>query len=143
MVHAGAVCVRGRPPSPKLRPRPPTHPPNRPRPCVLDPACRLLRSCFAHALVKTVKLWERPTPHELVKQLEVVLAKLPEIHASGSALNIWMERDQNQHAKHDAAADGPAVPAANGVHQISSGLAGGAMAAAAAAAAGAGVAGAR
>lgn len=41
-----------------------------------------------------MKLWERPTPHELVKQLEVVLSKLPEIFSSGTALNIWMERDQ-------------------------------------------------
>lgn len=52
------------------------------------------RSCFAHALVKTVKLWERPTPHELLKQLEVVFSKLPDIYSSGTALNIWMERDQ-------------------------------------------------
>ena len=31
----------------------------------------LLGRSFAHALVKTVKLWERPTPYELQKQLEV------------------------------------------------------------------------
>lgn len=85
-------------------------------------------SCFAHALVKTVKLWERPTPHELVKQLEVVLAKMPEIHASGQALNIWMERDANA-AHADKPDAGPALPASTGIHSVSSGV--GALAAAA------------
>ena len=85
-------------------------------------------SCFAHALVKTVKLWERPTPHELVKQLEVVLGKLPEIFSSGSALNIWMERDQKLPDGNGGGGDGdggvkpsaPKPPASTGVHHISS-----------------------
>ena len=53
----------------------------------------LLGRSFAHALVKTVKLWERPTPYELQKQLEVVLEKLPDIYRSGTTLNIWLERE--------------------------------------------------
>lgn len=40
-------------------------------------AVHVIGSCFAHALVKTVKLWERPTPHELVKQLEVTSHTAP------------------------------------------------------------------
>ena len=32
-------------------------------------AVHLLGRSFAHALVKTVKLWERPTPYELQKQV--------------------------------------------------------------------------
>ena len=36
-------------------------------------AVHLLGRSFAHALVKTVKLWERPTPYELQKQLEVTV----------------------------------------------------------------------
>jgi len=55
-------------------------------------AVHLLGRSFAHALVKTVKLWERPTPYELIKQLEVVKEKLPEIYCSGTTLNIWLER---------------------------------------------------
>lgn len=51
---------------------------------------------FAHALVKTVKLWERPTPYELQKQLEVVAGKLAEIYSSGTTLNIWLERETAQ-----------------------------------------------
>mmetsp|Transcript_2151 Transcript_2151/g.4813 ORF Transcript_2151/g.4813 Transcript_2151/m.4813 type:complete len:368 (-) Transcript_2151:680-1783(-) len=57
-------------------------------------AVHLLGRSFAHALVKTVKLWERPTPYELQKQLEVVAEKLPEIYRSGTTLNIWLEREQ-------------------------------------------------
>lgn len=53
----------------------------------------LLGRSFAHALVKTVKLWERPTPYELQKQLEVVASKLAEIYSSGTTLNIWLERE--------------------------------------------------
>lgn len=56
-------------------------------------AVHLLGRSFAHALVKTVKLWERPTPYELQKQLEVVADKLPEIFRSGATLNIWLERE--------------------------------------------------
>ena len=55
----------------------------------------LLGKSFAHALVKTVKLWERPTPYELIKQLEVVREKLPEIYDSGTTLNIWLERESS------------------------------------------------
>ena len=55
----------------------------------------LLGQSFAHALVKTVKLWERPTPYELIKQLEVVREKLPEIYDSGTTLNIWLERESS------------------------------------------------
>ena len=43
--------------------------------------------------VKTVKLWERPTPYELQKQLEVVADKLTDIYISGTTLNIWLERE--------------------------------------------------
>jgi len=56
-------------------------------------AVHLLGRSFAHALVKTVKLWERPTPYELQKQLEVVADKLPDIYTSGTTLNIWLERE--------------------------------------------------
>ncbi len=56
-------------------------------------AVHLLGRSFAHALVKTVKLWERPTPYELQKQLEVVSDKLPEIYRAGTTLNIWLERE--------------------------------------------------
>jgi len=56
-------------------------------------AVHLLGRSFAHALVKTVKLWERPTPYELQKQLEVVASKLAEIYSSGTTLNIWLERE--------------------------------------------------
>ena len=59
-------------------------------------AVHLLGRSFAHALVKTVKLWERPTPYELQKQLEVVTDKLPEIFRSGTTLNIWLEREAAQ-----------------------------------------------
>mmetsp|Transcript_2607 Transcript_2607/g.6479 ORF Transcript_2607/g.6479 Transcript_2607/m.6479 type:complete len:442 (-) Transcript_2607:231-1556(-) len=59
-------------------------------------AVHLLGRSFAHALVKTVKLWERPTPYELQKQLEVVAGKLPEIYSSGTTLNIWLERETAQ-----------------------------------------------
>jgi len=59
-------------------------------------AVHLLGRSFAHALVKTVKLWERPTPYELQKQLEVVAEKLPEIYRSGTTLNIWLERENAQ-----------------------------------------------
>ena len=55
----------------------------------------LIGQSFAHALVKTVKLWERPTPYELIKQLEVVREKLPEIYDSGTTLNIWLERESS------------------------------------------------
>ena len=48
----------------------------------------LLGKSFAHALVKTVKLWERPTPYELIKQLEVVRENLPEIYDSGTTLSF-------------------------------------------------------
>ena len=58
-------------------------------------AVHLLGKSFAHALVKTVKLWERPTPYELIKQLEVVREKLPEIYDSGTTLNIWLERESS------------------------------------------------
>ena len=58
-------------------------------------AVHLLGRSFAHALVKTVKLWERPTPYELIKQLEVVREKLPEIYDSGTTLNIWLERESS------------------------------------------------
>jgi len=58
-------------------------------------AVHLLGRSFAHALVKTVKLWERPTPYELIKQLEVVREKLPEIYESGTTLNIWLERESS------------------------------------------------
>ena len=44
----------------------------------------------------TVKLWERPTPYELQKQLEVVAEKLPDIYRSGTTLNIWLERETTQ-----------------------------------------------
>eukprot|EP00304_Pavlova_gyrans_P002402 CAMPEP_0206043942 /NCGR_PEP_ID=MMETSP1466-20131121/10875_1 /ASSEMBLY_ACC=CAM_ASM_001126 /TAXON_ID=44452 /ORGANISM="Pavlova gyrans, Strain CCMP608" /LENGTH=330 /DNA_ID=CAMNT_0053418809 /DNA_START=19 /DNA_END=1011 /DNA_ORIENTATION=+ len=80
-------------------------------------AVHVIGSCFAHALVKTVKLWERPTPHELVKQLEVVAAKLPDIYASGTALNIWMERDQK------TAAPGGGVQQPGDVEQAEAGSA--------------------
>jgi len=60
-------------------------------------AVHLLGRSFAHALVKTVKLWERPTPYELIKQLEVVKEKLPEIYESGTTLNIWLERESSMH----------------------------------------------
>ena len=56
-------------------------------------AVHLLGRSFAHALVKTVKLWERPTPYELQKQLEVVAEKLPDIYHAGTTLNIWLERE--------------------------------------------------
>ena len=56
-------------------------------------AVHLLGRSFAHALVKTVKLWERPTPYELQKQLEVVADKLPDIYRAGTTLNIWLERE--------------------------------------------------
>ena len=59
-------------------------------------AVHLLGRSFAHALVKTVKLWERPTPYELQKQLEVVAEKMPEIYQSGTTLNIWLERETAQ-----------------------------------------------
>ena len=59
-------------------------------------AVHLLGRSFAHALVKTVKLWERPTPYELQKQLEVVAEKLPDIYRSGTTLNIWLERETTQ-----------------------------------------------
>lgn len=61
-------------------------------------AVHLLGRSFAHALVKTVKLWERPTPYELIKQLEVVKEKLPEIYDSGTTLNIWLERESTEGA---------------------------------------------
>ena len=74
-------CARSRPTSADLgRPRPTSQ-------------VHLLGRSFAHALVKTVKLWERPTPYELQKQLEVVLEKLPDIYRSGTTLNIWLERE--------------------------------------------------
>jgi len=65
------------------------------------PSCELsqvhlLGRSFAHALVKTVKLWERPTPYELQKQLEVVAGKLSDIYSSGTTLNIWLERETAQ-----------------------------------------------
>ena len=59
-------------------------------------AVHLLGRSFAHALVKTVKLWERPTPYELQKQLEVVADKLPDIYQAGTTLNIWLEREAAQ-----------------------------------------------
>ena len=59
-------------------------------------AVHLLGRSFAHALVKTVKLWERPTPYELQKQLEVVADKLPDIYKAGTTLNIWLERETAQ-----------------------------------------------
>ena len=59
-------------------------------------AVHLLGRSFAHALVKTVKLWERPTPYELQKQLEVVADKLPDIYRAGTTLNIWLEREGAQ-----------------------------------------------
>jgi hypothetical protein len=59
-------------------------------------AVHLLGRSFAHALVKTVKLWERPTPYELQKQLEVVADKLPDIYKAGTTLNIWLEREAAQ-----------------------------------------------
>ena len=59
-------------------------------------AVHLLGRSFAHALVKTVKLWERPTPYELLKQLEVVADKLPDIYRTGTTLNIWLERETAQ-----------------------------------------------
>lgn len=59
-------------------------------------AVHLLGRSFAHALVKTVKLWERPTPYELQKQLEVVADKLPDIYRAGTTLNIWLERETAQ-----------------------------------------------
>ena len=59
-------------------------------------AVHLLGRSFAHALVKTVKLWERPTPYELQKQLEVVADKLPDIYRTGTTLNIWLERETAQ-----------------------------------------------
>ena len=40
-----------------------------------------------------MKLWERPTPYELQKQLEVVADKLPDIYRAGTTLNIWLERE--------------------------------------------------
>ena len=43
-----------------------------------------------------MKLWERPTPYELQKQLEVVAEKLPDIYRSGTTLNIWLERETTQ-----------------------------------------------
>ena len=45
-----------------------------------------------------MKLWERPTPYELIKQLEVVKEKLPEIYDSGTTLNIWLERESTEGA---------------------------------------------
>ena len=33
--------------------------------------------------------------HELIKQLEVVREKLPEIYDSGTTLNIWLERESS------------------------------------------------
>ena len=59
-------------------------------------AVHLLGRSFAHAPVKTVKLWERPTPYELQKQLEVVADKLPDIYRAGTTLNIWLERETAQ-----------------------------------------------
>ena len=59
-------------------------------------AVHLLGRSFAHALVKTVKLWERPTPYELQKQLEVVADKMPDIYSTGTTLNIWLERETAQ-----------------------------------------------
>ena len=59
-------------------------------------AVHLLGRSFAHALVKTVKLWERPTPYELQKQLEVVRDKLPDIYSTATTLNIWLERETAQ-----------------------------------------------
>jgi len=56
-------------------------------------AVHLLGRSFAHALVKTVKLWERPTPYELEKQLEIVAEKFPDIYRAGTTLNIWLERE--------------------------------------------------
>ena len=38
-------------------------------------AVHLLGRSFAHALVKTVKLWERPTPYELVRSRSALLAE--------------------------------------------------------------------
>jgi hypothetical protein len=67
-------------------------------------AVHVMGNAFTHSLVKTIKLWERPTPHELVKQLETVHGKLPGICSSISPMNIWMERDNK------AAAAPPAPP---------------------------------
>mmetsp|Transcript_2404 Transcript_2404/g.7854 ORF Transcript_2404/g.7854 Transcript_2404/m.7854 type:complete len:105 (-) Transcript_2404:446-760(-) len=68
------------------RPAPPPQPCGRPRG----------RTTPSHRVApggEQVKLWERPTPYELQKQLEVVADKLPDIYTSGTTLNIWLERE--------------------------------------------------
>lgn len=55
-------------------------------------AANLLGEQFARSLIKTVKLQERPSPQELVKQLELLLPKFKTIVEKASNMKIRLER---------------------------------------------------
>lgn len=55
-------------------------------------AANLLGEQFSRSLIKTVKLQERPSPQELVKQLELLLPKFRSIVEKASNLKIRLER---------------------------------------------------
>ncbi|EOD05049.1 hypothetical protein EMIHUDRAFT_250349 [Emiliania huxleyi CCMP1516] len=50
----------------------------------LEAVTNLVSVGDSHIEMDAVKLWERPTPYELQKQLEVVADKLPDIYTSGA-----------------------------------------------------------
>lgn len=55
-------------------------------------AAHLLGEQFARSLIKTVKLQERPSPQELVKELELLLPKFQSIVEKASNMKIRLER---------------------------------------------------
>lgn len=51
-----------------------------------------IKSRFKDAFIKTVKFRENPTPQELVKQLNLVIQKFPQISGNPKSLTIRLER---------------------------------------------------
>lgn len=55
-------------------------------------AVHVMGNEFSHALIKTIKFRESPSPEELVKQLELVLQKFEKIILNARNLKIGLER---------------------------------------------------
>jgi len=62
-------------------------------------AAHVMRSKFAQALIKTVRLKRAPSPLELTKQLDLIAPKFEHIINSGRALTIQCERRGDGQAK--------------------------------------------
>jgi len=55
-------------------------------------AARIMGQEFSHALVKTVKFQENPTPEELLKELEIVEQKFESVVGNARNLKVSLER---------------------------------------------------